>query len=122
MKEFTKDSLKAELMAICKQGWVPSCRRPGNDGAVGNTLEGLLDITENNLPLPNAAEWELKGQRRQTASLVTLFHMDPSPRAMGLITNLLLPKYGGLLKTIPTNGVFGKPFQHRLSVTVALGS
>ncbi|MBQ5478723.1 MAG: hypothetical protein IIT66_00730, partial [Acetobacter sp.] len=32
---------------------------------------------ENNLPLPNAAEWELKCQRRQTTSLVTLFHIEP---------------------------------------------
>lgn len=106
VKEFTKDSLKTELMAICKRGWIPSCRRPGNDGAVGNTLEGLLDITENNLPLPNAAEWELKGQRRQTASLVTLFHMDPSPRAMRLITNLLLPKYGWPLDNHPNEWSF----------------
>jgi len=101
MKEFTKESLKAELVAICKRGWIPSRRRPGNAGAVGNTLEGLLGITENNLPLPNAAEWELKGQRRQASSLVTLFHMDPSPRAMGLIINLLLPKYGWPLDNHP---------------------
>lgn len=73
MKAFTKESLIAELVVICNFGWVESCRRPGNDGAVGNTLEQLLGITENNLPLPNAAEWELKGQRRQTSSLVTLF-------------------------------------------------
>jgi hypothetical protein len=106
MKEFSKESLKAELMAICERGWVPSCRRPGNDGAVGNTLEGLLGITENNLPLPNAAEWELKGQRRRTSSLVTLFHMDPSPKAMGLITNLLLPKYGWSLDNHPDEWSF----------------
>ena len=61
MKTFTKESLIAELMAISSGGWVESCRAPGNDGAVGNTLEGLLGITENNLPLPNAAEWEIKG-------------------------------------------------------------
>jgi len=61
MKIFTKESLIAELKAICEGGWVKSCREPGNHGAVGNTLEQLLDIPENNLPLPNAAEWELKG-------------------------------------------------------------
>src|SRR6266567_1110154 len=106
MKAFTKDSLIAELTAICNLGWIPSYRRPGNDGAVGNTLEGLLGITENNLPLPNAAEWELKGQRRQTSSLVTLFHMDPSPRAMKLITGLLLPKYGWPLDNHPNEWSF----------------
>ncbi len=106
MKAFTKDSLIAELTAICNLGWVESCRRPGNDGAVGNTLEKLLGITENNLPLPNASEWELKGQRRQTSSLVTLFHMDPSPRGMKLITNLLLPKYGWPLDDHPNEFSF----------------
>jgi hypothetical protein len=106
MKVFTKESLIAELMAICDSGWVKSCRAPGNDGAVGNTLEGLLGITENNLPLPNATEWEIKGQRRQTSSLLTLFHMDPSPRAMKLITNLLLPKYGWPLDNHPDEWSF----------------
>src|SRR5579863_7862174 len=106
MKAFTKESLIAELTAICNFGWVESCRRPGNDGAVGNTLERLLGINENNLPLPNAAEWELKGQRRQTGSLITLFHMDPSPRAMKLITSMLLPKYGWPLNNHPNEFSF----------------
>ncbi len=47
-----------------------------------NTLEDLLGIEENNLPLPNAAEWELKCQRANTTSLNTLFHMEPSPRGI----------------------------------------
>lgn len=101
MKIFTKESLIAELKAICNGPWVLSCRAPGNDGAVGNTLEQLLGIDENNLPLPNAAEWELKGQRRQTRSLVTLFHMDPSPRAMSLVNSLLIAKYGWPLDNHP---------------------
>ena len=59
---------------------------------VGNTLEDLLGIVENNLPLPNAAEWELKCQRAKTSSLTTLLHSEPSPRAMKLVPSLLLPK------------------------------
>lgn len=101
MKIFTKEGLIATLTDICNGPWVQSCKSPGNDGAVGNTLERLLGIQENNLPLPNAAEWELKGQRRQTTSLVTLFHMDPSPKALGLVNNLLIAKYGWLLKDHP---------------------
>ncbi len=101
MKVFTKESLISDLMTIGRSGWVQSCRKPGNDGAVGNTLEQLLGIDENNLPLPNAAEWELKGQRRKTRSLVTLFHMDPSPQAMGLVNNLLIAKYGWPLNGRP---------------------
>src|SRR6266700_2320946 len=106
MKIFTKESLIAELREICNGGWVESCRKPGNDGAVGNTLEKLLGITENNLPLPNASEWEIKGQRRQTSSLVTLLPMAPSPRGMKLITSLLLPKYAWPLDDHPNEFSF----------------
>lgn len=102
MKIFTKESLIAELTSICNGPWVQSCKSPGNDGAVGNTLEQLLGINENNLPLPNAAEWEMKGQRRQSKSLVTLFHMDASPQALGLVNNLLIAKYGWPLKNHPS--------------------
>jgi hypothetical protein len=74
-------------------GWIKSAR-PGNAGAVGNTLEDLLEIEENNLPLPNAGEWEIKTQRAETGSLTTLFHMEPSPRALRFVPQVLLPKYG----------------------------
>lgn len=74
-------------------GWIES-RRQGNHGGIGNTLEDLLGIEENNLPIPNAAEWELKTQRLGTTSLTTLFHSEPSPTALKFVTNTLLPKYG----------------------------
>jgi len=74
-------------------GWVKSTR-PGNDSAVGSTLEDLLDIEENNLPLPNAGEWEIKAQRISTSSLTTLFHTEPSPTALKFVPQILLPKYG----------------------------
>jgi len=54
----------------------------------------LLGIKENNLPIPNAREWELKGQRSHTSSLITLKHMEPSPTALGIVPNILLPLYG----------------------------
>jgi hypothetical protein len=76
-------------------GWIET-QRPGNDGAVGNTLEDLLGIEENNLPIPNAAEWELKAQRRTATSLTTLFHMEPSPTAAKFVPLILLPNYGWL--------------------------
>ena len=93
MKRFTKESLKAELEAIRSLGWVETTRK-GSDGGVGNTLEDLLGIEENNLPLPNAGEWEIKGQRENTTSLITLFHMEPSPRAFRFVPQILLPDYG----------------------------
>jgi len=46
------------------------------------------------LPIPNAAEWELKAQRINTSSLTTLFHIEPSPRAIRFVPLVLLPKYG----------------------------
>ena len=93
MNYFTKESLKSHLRGIHARGWVETARN-GNDGGVGNTLEDLLGIEENNLPLPNAGEWEIKGQRADTASLITLFHMEPSPRALRFVPRLLLPSYG----------------------------
>lgn len=93
MKIYTKQSLISELKKIREQGWIKS-KRGANDGNVGNTLEDILGIKENNLPIPNAAEWELKCQRKKTTSLMTLLHCEPSPRALKFVTNILLPKYG----------------------------
>ena len=93
MKTYTKESLIAALQEIKSRGWIPNAH-PGNVGGIGNTLEDLLGIQENNLPIPNAAEWELKCQRAETAALTTLFHMEPSPRALKFVPNILLPKYG----------------------------
>jgi hypothetical protein len=90
---YTKQSLIDKLKNISKMGWIPNARR-GNSGGIGNTLEDLLGIKENNLPIPNAAEWELKTQRINTSSLTTLFHIEPSPRAIGFVSQVLLPKYG----------------------------
>ena len=93
MKIYTKEELIDELKRIRSMGWIPNAR-PGNVGGIGNTLEDLLGIEENNLPIPNASEWELKCQRMETTSLTTLFHMEPSPRAVRFVPQVLLPKYG----------------------------
>ncbi|MEA5533191.1 MvaI/BcnI family restriction endonuclease [Crocosphaera sp. XPORK-15E] len=90
---YTKESLISKLNEIRSMGWI-SNTRPGNSGGVGNTLEDLLGLKENNLPIPNAAEWELKCQRSKTNSLITLFHMEPSPTALKFVPNMLLPNYG----------------------------
>ena len=93
METFTKESLIIKLKKIREMGWIAN-QRPNNVGGVGNTLEDLLGIEENNLPIPNAAEWELKCQRAETTSLTTLFHMEPSPRALKFVPKILLPNYG----------------------------
>lgn len=92
-KIYTKQELINRLKEISAMGWVLNARR-GNAGGIGNTLEDLLGIQENNLPVPNAAEWELKTQRINTTSLTTLFHFEPSPRAIRFVPQVLLPMYG----------------------------
>jgi hypothetical protein len=93
IKIFTKESLISDLKKIAAMGWVDSSRS-GNNGNVGNTLEDLLGIPENNLPIPNATEWELKAQRLDTTALTTLFHIEPSPRAVKFVPQVLLQLYG----------------------------
>jgi hypothetical protein len=90
---YTKPALIAKLKEITAMGWIPNARH-GNVGGIGNTLEDLLGIKENNLPIPNAAEWELKTQRINTTSLTTLFHIEPSPRGVKFVPQILLPLYG----------------------------
>ena len=90
---YTKWSLTKKLQEIADTGWIPNARH-GNHGGIGNTLEDLLGLAENNLPIPNAAEWELKSQRVNSTALTTLFHIEPSPRALGFVPQILLPKYG----------------------------
>lgn len=90
---YTKPALIAKLKEISRMGFMPNARK-GNHGGIGNTLEDLLGIKENNLPIPNAAEWELKAQRINLTSLTTLFHIEPSPRAIRFVPQVLLPLYG----------------------------
>ncbi len=93
LHSISKEELIEKFKEIYAQGWILNYRG-NNDGAVGNILEDLLGIPENNLPIPNAAEWELKAQRAETTSLLTMFHMEPSPRALSVVPNILLLKYG----------------------------
>ncbi|KJU87421.1 hypothetical protein MBAV_000385, partial [Candidatus Magnetobacterium bavaricum] len=93
MNTYTKEQLINKLISIKDMGWIRNARL-GNAGGIGNTLEDLLGIKENNLPIPNATEWELKCQRLNSSSLTTLFHMEPSPRALKFVPQVLLLKYG----------------------------
>lgn len=93
MQTYTKDELIKKFQRLSQMEWVLNGRF-GNHGGIGNTLEDFLGVEENNLPIPNAAEWELKTQRANTSSLTTLFHTEPSPRAIGFVPKVLLPLYG----------------------------
>lgn len=93
MRERDLDLLRNKLQEIKDIGWIKN-RRPGNAGGVGNTLEDLLDVAENNLKLPDFGDWELKSQRANTGSLLTLFHCEPKPRNARIVPQILLPLYG----------------------------
>lgn len=89
-----KAELLRRLKEIQKKGWTHT-NRSKNDGAVGNTLEDLLEIPENNLAIANTVDWELKAQRKKTSSLITLFHIDPQPRKpKSVVSRVILPNYG----------------------------
>lgn len=105
MKLYSKKELIERLIEVREKKWILGSR-PGNVGGIGNTLEELLGIQENNLPIPNAAEWELKCQRIDTSSLTTLFHMEPSPRAIKFVPKVLLPLYGWEHASIPNEMSF----------------
>ena len=93
MREQDLDLLRIKLEEIKKMGWIKN-QRPGNVGGIGNTLEDLLDIAENNLQLPDFGDWELKSQRVATGSLLMLFHSEPKPRNARIVPQILLPLYG----------------------------
>ncbi|MHA1769847.1 MAG: MvaI/BcnI family restriction endonuclease [Candidatus Thorarchaeota archaeon] len=76
---FTEAELRKRITDIVKRGWIRS-GRPGNDGSVGNTIEDLLGIPENNLQVADAGQFEIKGKRAQSDALLTLFHLDPGPK------------------------------------------
>ncbi|MDR1563687.1 MAG: MvaI/BcnI family restriction endonuclease [Oscillospiraceae bacterium] len=93
MREDDLLKLRDKLAEIKNMGWIEN-RRPGNAGGVGNTLEDLLEVAENNLQLPDFGEWELKSQRGDSGALLTLFHVEPEPRKARIVPKILLPLYG----------------------------
>ena len=48
-----------------------------NDGALGNTFETLLGVSENNLREADFEGWECKSQRKHTKSAASLFTRKP---------------------------------------------
>lgn len=89
----TKQQVIALLQGMAKSGWIRS-QRPLNAGGIGNTIDSLLGLPENNLPIADTAQWEMKTHRVGSSSLLTLFHMEPEPRNQKIVTDLLLPRYG----------------------------
>lgn len=85
-------TLKKKLQEIKKQGFVKTHRR--GDTGIGKTLEDLLGIKENNIPLPDIEEVaELKSYRKNAKSMMTLFTLEPLPKG-GDRDRLLLDNFG----------------------------
>ena len=81
----------ALLQDLAEQGWIEN-KKPNNSGGIGNTIDTLLGLPENNLPISDSAQWEMKTHRQGSDSLITLLHVEPSPRAT--VPRRLLPLYG----------------------------
>ena len=86
------ETLKKRLQQIKTMGFVKTHRR--GDTGIGKTLEDLLGIKENNIPLPDIEEVaELKSYRKNAKSMMTLFTLEPLPKG-GDRDRLLLDNFG----------------------------
>lgn len=65
------NEFKNRFDIIKEQGWI-STKRRGPTG-IGQTLEQLLGLAENNISLPDLEEVELKAHRIGSSSMITLF-------------------------------------------------
>jgi|SRR5258708_3247151 len=85
---WTLSKIKKALKEISDKGWIKS-NRLHNTG-IGKTLEDYLGITENNIALPDFGIMELKSQRIDTASMMTLFTKSPE----GITNTEIRKKFG----------------------------
>ncbi len=86
------NKLKEKLEKIEKIGFIKTHR--AGDTGIGKTLEDLLGIKENNIPLPDIdGVAELKACRKNTKSMMTLFTLEPLPRG-GDRDRFLLDNFG----------------------------
>jgi len=75
MQKRTLSQIKKALQELSVKGWIKSSR--SHNTGIGKTLEDYLGITENNIALPDFGVMELKSQRLNTFSMVTLFTKSP---------------------------------------------
>jgi hypothetical protein len=121
---YTTSWLTEAFNKVRSLGWIQS-QRPGNDGGIGNTLEDLFGVPENNLKVADLGIFELKGHKNEGSSLVTLFHQDPSPKLKSSpVQYMLIPKYGWPHQSMPNEMSFrqtirgDRPTNRGFSVTL----
>ncbi|MBQ9200000.1 MAG: hypothetical protein IJ141_07440 [Lachnospiraceae bacterium] len=84
------EKFKTEMQKIKDQGYVRSHR--SGDTGVGKTLEDLLDVEENSVQAADLGEVELKANRSESNSMITLVTKSPNKR--GVNNKILREKYG----------------------------
>ena len=127
MQVISKETIIQTLREVASQGWIPVLEEQNGshvplsskkkkDGAIGEMIEYLLGVKKNNLPIPNAAGWELKTHTIGSASKTSLLHKEPDP-ACSVVSSMLLPIYGWRHKEAGTKHPYNeKSFRATLSV------
>lgn len=100
--ELTLDEFVVRFQKIRAMDWVKSARR-GPTG-IGQTLENLLGLSENNIALPDFGDIELKAHRTNSNSMITLFTFNRKAWRMNPLE--AVKKYG----TLDKNGRIGLYF------------
>ncbi len=101
-RHLTVERFKVKFAQVKKKGWVNS-KRKGPTG-IGQTLEQLLGIKENNVALPDLGTVELKAHRIGSSSMITLFTFNRKAWKMNPLA--AIKKYG----TRDENGRLGMYF------------
>lgn len=85
----TIEEFITKFTAIKSMGYIQTHR--AGDTGIGKTLEDLLGIEENNIAVPDFADYELKVMRSSANSMLSLFTKSPQPKG---INAALLATYG----------------------------
>ncbi len=101
-KQLTIEQFKTRFEKVKEKGWVKS-KRKGPTG-VGQTLEQLIGMKENNVALPDLGTVELKAHRIGSSSMITLFTFNRKAWKMKPLA--AIKKYG----TKDENGRLGMYF------------
>ncbi len=75
MQKQTLKQIVQSLKELSEKGWIISNRK--HNTGIGKTLEDHFGIKENNIGLPDFGVMELKSQRINTVSMLTLFTKSP---------------------------------------------
>jgi hypothetical protein len=101
-RQLTLVRFRKKFAQIKAKGWIKS-KRKGPTG-IGQTLEHLLSIEENNIALPDLGTVELKAHRIGSSSMITLFTFNRKAWKMDPLA--AIKKYG----TLDNNGRLGMYF------------